>query len=845
MIVLLITFNISYGNYSQGVSYGKSLLGDLGKVTIDPNTVPGYSGIDNKGLDNASTIEEQTRLASQGEHSQFIHKQFNREHRITLSDKDELIVGADKLTKNPVASVAQAFNGKVQETKSSSTKIYQCESSGSPYLISCKYLLKPVPYYGEKQCEEQFEKSIESCTKTLEVKPIYDTKTCEQKGNSIIKRVVATLEEKTHERVSAPIIERVYKGSVKFKDTRHTPYSFRGKPHWTRDCYLETRSVRDGTRLIKRVTHNGLTSRKVPNYKHVPIWKWEHRTIGHQMVHPRVTIVNAEYKETPVIERVKVLPGKWDRSAVYEYRLIRWDRVLTKSRTVNVPSSIFHWVGGNVSFNGASCVKQSERCIDNNDKSLYGITVKQPCWKKEITYKCDFPSKNNCEVLRNQGCSQSSGKCLRYVDRVCVNYENTMECFKSFSEGWVGCDEFKDRKLCNIVNEECTEKDNIKLIAGRDVTRSCWAKKINHACSYKSLNNCEQLRLPSCKQIKKVCIKEVNGTCVIMGRTYKCVDGVNEEWETNCHDLEKKALDGICTRVGHKSESPIKKSIDGFDHLAAYRTESMFKCLHPSKNNCSILKARGCLEKSKKCIKKVSDTCVVWSKTYECLTLNNQTSQRVRGDIPKCLDGSCRGDDDINDSNIGDAVTRLAVLQEVGKQSNGSPTTKSIFGGTRHECRYSPVGIRNCCKLKGWGNTLGLTECSPEEEQLSHLRSKGFCVPTGKYCKTKVLGGCLDKRYTFCCYKGAMPKVFQLAAHGQLNINWNAGKHPNCRGLSIEEIQRVKLSGDDVKEIAGAMGNKIRMPDVKKMQESLTSQMIMAKQKGGYVKEPPKAGEKV
>ncbi len=818
---LLITANMVLADdYGVAADYGKSLLGglqgDLGKVS--PDSVPGFEGINNKGLDNGDVLDRQTPLAAQGKYGSFVSKQFNRENKIILSGKDESIVAANKLTDNPVNSVAGFFNGKAVEVKSNASRLKSCEESGNPYLISCKYLLKPVPYYGERVCEEQHEKSVESCVKTLEVVAQYETKICQQQGNSIIKTVVATLQEKAHEKKKMPIIEKVYKGSVNYVQNRHTPYHWRrkGKAFHTNDAWAGK-------------------------------WSWKDRVIGDEMRHPDVKIIAALYRETPVFDNVMVLDkkrGGRGHNMVHERRLVRWDRTLTKMREAQIPDSVFHWVGDTYNISGAKCVKTDIRCLDAKDRELYGVTVKKSCWKKEITYQCDFPSKNDCKDFRSKGCSQIDGKCLRYHEGVCVNYQNTMRCFKRFQDKWSGCESFKNRDSCKLIRDNCEIGKSSKFLAGQDVARDCWKRKLSHECSYPALNNCEQLRLPSCKQIKQVCKKMVGKTCTVMSRTYKCVDGVNDGWETNCHDLEKKALQGFCERITHKAEDESTKLVDGFEHSSVWSKTNIFKCQYPSKNNCSILKARGCLEKSKQCLRSVSDTCVVWGKTFEC-SLHVQTSQSIKGKLPKCLDGSCRGDEDINDGNIGEAVAQLSVLQEISKDIKGdSPTNPSIFKGDSRYCKTNPLGFKNCCRLNGWGNTIGLAKCTSSEKQLAHLRSKKYCVPIGKYCAkwAPAKAWCIQKKRSYCCFKGKLQRILQVEARRQLGIGWGSADNPNCQGLSAESLQKVDFSKINLTEVYGDVLAGYKNHDVAEIQQSLKSQLTGVVQKGGYQKEPPTGG---
>lgn len=59
---------------------------------------------------------------------------------------------------------------------------------------------------------------------------------------------------------------------------------------------------------------------------------------------------------------------------------------------------------------------------------INGLSVNRDWWQRRKTYTCLPQSKNNCENLRARHCMQVGSKCLEYINKTCVNYEQTFKC---------------------------------------------------------------------------------------------------------------------------------------------------------------------------------------------------------------------------------------------------------------------------------------------------------------------------------------------------------------------------------------------------------------------------------
>jgi len=127
-----------------------------------------------------------------------------------------------------------------------------------------------------------------------------------------------------------------------------------------------------------------------------------------------------------------------------------------------------------------------------------------------------------------------------------------------------------------------------------------------------------------------------------------------------------------------------------------------------------------------------------------------------------------------------------------------------IFNGNDYRCRPPGVetGFSNCCrKSSTW---FGLGQCNEREKILAKLRSwgklDGQCHYVGSYCVVKVLGSCLQKKKTYCCFHSVLARIVQEQGRKQLGISWGSPKSPNCRGFTPDEFQRIDFSKIDFSE---------------------------------------------
>lgn len=249
--------------------------------------------------------------------------------------------------------------------------------------------------------------------------------------------------------------------------------------------------------------------------------------------------------------------------------------------------------------------------------------------------------------------------------------------------------------------------------------------------------------------------------------------------------------------------------------------------LHESDDNTCTRWERepNCSEGSRHCLQKIGNLCVKESVKFQC----QQTTQGegfLCGGKFYCSDGKCAAIASGKNNDFGEAVSQLAALAKSGKDISGNGKNISAFTGKPMACRKTAIGFSNCCKSSGWGHDIGLASCDSEEKAIGKAKAKGLVIDVGEFCAEKVLGVCLRKKHSYCIFDSKLAKIVQAQGRGgQLGIGFGSAKQPDCRGLTINELQQVKFDTLDFTEFYDELNNQIKLPDNQKLSQQISQQI--------------------
>ncbi len=169
----------------------------------------------------------------------------------------------------------------------------------------------------------------------------------------------------------------------------------------------------------------------------------------------------------------------------------------------------------------------------------------------------------------------------------------------------------------------------------------------------------------------------------------------------------------------------------------------------------------------------------------------------------------------------------MNVLKEVQDDIHGKKDPFEIFKGEARHCSRNCLNFKDCCRrLKGWGISIGLADCKPEERLLSEMRAKNVCHPTGTFCSHRgLLGKCSTKTSTFCCFGTRLARLIHEQGRPQIGMGWGNPIEPQCQGLSVEQFSKIDLSNMNFSEVFEEVMQKYHQPDAAILQQKTQEQI--------------------
>ncbi|MBK6639090.1 MAG: conjugal transfer protein TraN [Rhodocyclaceae bacterium] len=88
---------------------------------------------------------------------------------------------------------------------------------------------------------------------------------------------------------------------------------------------------------------------------------------------------------------------------------------------------------------------------------------------------------------------------------------------------------------------------------------------------------------------------------------------------------------------------------------------------------------------------------------------------------------------------------------------------------------------------------MQMFQCDEEEKLLAMRRGQNLCHKVGSWCDKKILGACVRKKESYCCFVSKLARIVNQQGRPQVGRGWGDRKHPDCRGFTLEELGMLKL----------------------------------------------------
>lgn len=236
-----------------------------------------------------------------------------------------------------------------------------------------------------------------------------------------------------------------------------------------------------------------------------------------------------------------------------------------------------------------------------------------------------------------------------------------------------------------------------------------------------------------------------------------------------------------------------------------------YQCGTMNSSSCAPLMHQGCSQTGSSCAQSKANRCERYSQTFSCMQQFCMPEKTVcPGKIP-CADGQCDTSKSEASDDMAEGLSRLGALAGAASDVAGNQVPSgmpAIFSGKAQECKKHPLGIRDCCTGKGWGDWI--KHCPHDLQILQRAKKENRVVYLGSYKKEK-LGA---RRYSYCIFPTRLAAIFQIQGRGsQLGISYGTAKHPDCRGLTPEELERINFSALDLSPLEKELITRMALPN--------------------------------
>lgn len=218
--------------------------------------------------------------------------------------------------------------------------------------------------------------------------------------------------------------------------------------------------------------------------------------------------------------------------------------------------------------------------------------------------------------------------------------------------------------------------------------------------------------------------------------------------------------------------------------------------------------------------------CVSEKVTYQCQITASATGKLCGSDF-YCTDGSCDTLANNQNPSFAPVISQLAAVSAAADDAVDQVDIHiGAFTGQGMQCRKAMAGFNNCCADGGWGANAGIAHCNSEEKALGTAKERKLAIPVGEYCAKKVLGICVQKKRSYCVFDSKLAKIIQeQGRRGQLGIGFGGAKSPNCRAVTIEELQTIDFAKLDFTDFYQDLQNNLKLPDTAALTQQIKNQI--------------------
>ncbi len=384
---------------------------------------------------------------------------------------------------------------------------------------------------------------------------------------------------------------------------------------------------------------------------------------------------------------------------------------------------------------------------------------------------------------------------------------------------------------CAELSRACVDGPSTKMISGEPVTRDCWRYEAVYQCASSIFHedSCQALRDQGCGQIDLQCVEYSDldpSKCILYDKKFQCKvsDGVTQP-VLNCGN-QQFCADGNCFDASAPPDADFGMAVAGMEVLREsgnYMDPNTLQLFTGKDSKCSIklfglgncckkdTRGGGMSNASLPAQLGVSAVMSVGSETVKMIGNNLMYDTLFTGDgmasvVSGLTDALSAG---IDTSGFSPSIGYLGMSVGFGAAPVGAGVVSAQLGTSGFYVAFDPTSFAISIAVMV---VMEMLACDEEEGVLALKRGANLCISLGSYCSHKVLGACITKKQSYCCYNSKIAKIINIAGRTQLGLGFGSAKHPNCAGLTIAQVQSIDFSQVDFSEVIGDLQANIKTP---------------------------------
>lgn len=461
------------------------------------------------------------------------------------------------------------------------------------------------------------------------------------------------------------------------------------------------------------------------------------------------------------------------------------------------------------------CRLKSQVCVDGpGTKDINGVKVHRDCWEYSNTYEClDTNVQDACAPLKTpqMQCENTAKNCIKSGLDECLVYSSQYSCDQKLPAATPGITELppshqitdnwdesqcrSDERNCKIVATKCIEGAASKRINGVDVHRECWKEERTVQCATgQNQNECSALEKDKqCTLKTEQCSHSLpDGTCQISEKTFVCT--------------ESAATSKEISTCGDRDFAKTMTSLEMAREMQRFYDPAKQRFFNGEPNKCSI-KLGGALDgvlggdccQTKAEPGKMRDGVIMAGSQIAIQNMistvaSHYTYTTLTGQAASYLGTALTAAGMTSTTATGAAAANAAGVSS-GLGAFGFSVAPASSGGL--VVGFDPVSFGITIAIMALQQYL---KCAQPEILTAMKRKAGLCHYIGSYCGQKVLGACVKKMESQCCYVSKLAKLVNVGGKEQLKLGFGTPEAPQCDGFTAQELEQIDFSKLDLSE---------------------------------------------